>query len=150
MRAFLSIKYHDNHQNRPLIETISSAFADMGIEIVCIVRDIEQWGTVHISAAELMKKTFEVIDSCAFVLVDVTEKGVGIGIEAGYAYAKKKPIFTIASVNADISETLKGISTKTLRYNELADLSPIADQLRHAAQSLRNSIHPVLYLSLMK
>jgi nucleoside 2-deoxyribosyltransferase len=36
-----------------------------------------------------MRLTFEKIDICDLVIIDLTEKSVGLGIEAGYAYAKK-------------------------------------------------------------
>lgn len=131
-RAYLAIKYHSNQQNRPLIEAISAALAGQGIEVWCIVRDVEQWGAVHLSATLLMQKTFELLESCDFVLVDLTEKGVGLGIEAGYAFAKNKPIFTIAPAGADVSETLQGISTQLFRYHSQTELTDVACQLAQA------------------
>ncbi len=52
----------------------------------------------------------------------MTEKGVGLGIEAGYAYAKGIPIITIAERGSDISETLKGISKEIFFYDNIEDL----------------------------
>ncbi|MGD9569999.1 MAG: hypothetical protein AB7V48_17085 [Sedimentibacter sp.] len=69
-----------------------------------------------------MKLTFEKIDICDLVIIDLTEKGVGLGIEAGYAYAKEIPIITIAKKGSDISETLLGISKKTFFYNNIEEL----------------------------
>jgi nucleoside 2-deoxyribosyltransferase len=53
----------------------------------------------------------------------LTEKGVGLGIEAGYAYAKGIPIITIVKSGSDISETLVGISKKIFLYNNIEDLA---------------------------
>lgn len=69
-----------------------------------------------------MKLTFEKIDICDLVMIDLTEKGVGLGIEAGYAYAKGIPIITIAKSGSDVSETLKGISNELSFYNNIKDL----------------------------
>ena len=69
-----------------------------------------------------MKLTFEKIDSCDLVIIDLTEKGVGLGIEAGYAYAKETPIITIAKSGSDISETLVGISKKIFFYKNIEDI----------------------------
>ena len=56
------------------------------------------------------------------MVVDLTEKGVGLGIEAGYAYAKKTPIVVIAKRGSDISTTLQGISQKQFLYEKFEDL----------------------------
>jgi len=42
-----------------------------------------------------MKKSTTAIDKCDFSLVELSEKGAGIGIELDYAYAHEIPIFTI-------------------------------------------------------
>jgi 2'-deoxynucleoside 5'-phosphate N-hydrolase len=70
-----------------------------------------------------MQKTFALIDASDTVVVDLTEKGVGIGIEAGYAYAKGKPVFTIAKRGSDISTTLSGISSRIAWYNDYSEIS---------------------------
>lgn len=92
---------------------------------MCIIRDVEQWGASNYSAQELMRITFEEIVSSDMVVVDLTEKGVGVGIEAGYAYAKNKPIITIAKDGSEISETLKGISSKIITYAGLDEIDQI-------------------------
>lgn len=129
MHAFLSIKYHPDQANRTLITTISSALEQHGFATICVCRDIEQWGAIHFQADELMHKTFAAIDRCSLVVVDLSEKGVGLGIEAGYAYARGKPIITIACRNADISMTLRGISTHIFTYDDPSDLSTLFAQL---------------------
>ncbi|MCI0474763.1 MAG: nucleoside 2-deoxyribosyltransferase, partial [Anaerolineales bacterium] len=105
------------------IEMIAAALRARGIESVCIARDIEQWGKLHFDARELMARTFAAIDACDLVVVDLTEKGVGVGIEAGYAHAKNIPVVTIAQVGADISETLRGIARAAFWYEGDSDLT---------------------------
>jgi nucleoside 2-deoxyribosyltransferase len=124
MKAYIAIKYHANHSNRERIEEISAALERQGFETVCITRDIERWGKVQFDPDTLMQRTFKEIDTSDVVVVDLTEKGVGVGIEAGYAFAKDIPIVTIARTGSDISETLRGISEILLydRYNDLARL----------------------------
>ena len=116
MKADIAIKYHPDNKNRPLIEQISLALARNGIESVCVVRDLENWGEVHFSPEDLMQKSFAAIDACDLMVVDLSEKGVGVGIEAGYAWARGIPILTIARAGADISETLQGISQAVFWY----------------------------------
>lgn len=122
MRAYIAIKYHPDHRNRARIEAIGAALEACGFDTVCVIRDVERWGEVDLSPHELMKRTFLAIDGSDLVVVDLTEKGVGVGIEAGYAHARAKPIVSIAERGSDISATLRGISTEVVLYRQDADL----------------------------
>ena len=122
MRAYISIKYRPDNSNRNCIEKIASALEQNGFETVCITRDIEKWGQIELSPEELMQRTFSEIDLSHLIVIDLTEKGVGLGIEAGYAYAKGIPIVVIAKKGSDISATLQGISQQLFLYGEFDDL----------------------------
>lgn len=119
---YLALKYHPDHKNRNLIELISSACRSAGYETVCIARDIEKYGQIHLPPGELMRLSFEKIIQSKYLLVDLSEKGVGIGIEAGYAYATGIPIITILPKDAEISDTLSGISSFEYRYQRPGDI----------------------------
>ena len=122
MKAYISIKYREDSSNRDCIEKISSALERNGFETVCVARDIEKWGQVQLSPHDLMQRAFAEIDSSNLIVVDLTEKGVGLGIEAGYAYAKQIPIVVIARRGSDISTTLRGIAMELFLYDEFEDL----------------------------
>ena len=122
MKAFLSIKYHADHSNRAHIQQLSRALETCGYTTVVIARDVEQWGQVALSPAELMRQTFVALEGCDLVVVDLTEKGVGIGIEAGYAHAKGIPIVAMARQGRDISTTLQGIARQTLWYDSYQEI----------------------------
>jgi nucleoside 2-deoxyribosyltransferase len=125
MKVFLSIKFHEDSSNRALIEKIISAIEANGCEAVCVIRDIERWGEHKSSIQELMQQTFDLIGSCDVVVVDLSEKGVGIGIEAGYACAMGKPIWVIARSESELSETLLGIAKTVRTYEDAEELSRI-------------------------
>ncbi len=129
MKAYLGIKYYEDNRNRPLIEGISSALEQCDFETVCIVRDIEKWGYQRFSPTDLMQKTFAIIQTSQIVVIDLSEKGVGLGIEAGYAVAKNVPVITIAQKGADISTTLKGISQAVFLYHNFEELIPFFSSL---------------------
>ena len=122
MKAYIAIKYHPNNKNRVLIEQISNALEQCGFDTVCVARDLEKWGEAHFRPEELMEKSFREIDRSDIVVIELTEKGVGIGIEAGYALSKGIPILTVAKKGSDISTTLQGISQKILKYDREAEL----------------------------
>ena len=129
MKAYLGIKYHADNRNREVIEEISEVLARCGIVTSCVTRDLEHWGAVRLEAPNLMQKTFEMIDSCDIVLIELSEKGVGLGIEAGYAYAKGIPVVTVAKRGSDISETLRGILEEVIFYDDVRDLEPFFTNL---------------------
>ena len=89
-----------------------------GVKTKVMVRDVEQWGNVRLAPEELMRRAFSYIDQADMVVLECTEKGVGLGIEAGYARAKNKPLFLVARTGTDISVTAQGIATKVIFYNE--------------------------------
>ena len=127
----MGIKYHADNRNREVIEEISEVLARCGVTTSCVARDLEQWGAVRLKARDLMQKTFEMIDSCDLVVTELSQKGVGLGIEAGYAYAKGIPVVTIAKQGRDISETLGGISEEVVFYDDVEGLEPFfADLLQ--------------------
>ncbi len=129
MKAYIAIKYHEDHSNREQIEMISAALEKQGFETICITRDLEKWGQVQFDPARLMQKTFDQIEASELVVVDLTEKGVGLGIEAGYAAAKNIPLVTIARKDSDISTTLAGISDQVFLYSQFDELTRFFGQI---------------------
>lgn len=146
MRAYISIKYRADNSNKNCIEKIASALEQNGFETVCITRDIEKWGQIKLSPEELMQRTFSEIDLSHLIVIDLTEKGVGLGIEAGYAYAKGIPVVVIAKTGSDISATLRGISQQLFLYDDFDDLTHFfkdsicfGDQMKDTEPPLRLS-----------
>lgn len=126
MHIYLAIKYHPDALNRPLIEAISAALAAAGHQVTCVARDLEEWGAVSFAPDELMRRSFQAIDRADLVLVELSEKGVGLGIEAGYAHAQGIPIVVVAQRGADISTTLQGIAAQTFFYTDPAEVAALA------------------------
>lgn len=127
MKAYIGVKYHEDYRNKLVVDKISSILEDKGYETICIVRDIRDEEQIRYTPNELMKLTFKRINICDLVIIELTEKGVGLGIEAGYAFAKEIPIIIIAKSGSDISETLAGISNKIIFYD---DIESIDSQLK--------------------
>jgi nucleoside 2-deoxyribosyltransferase len=117
LSAYVGIKYHSDHRNRPLIEQLCSALLGAGISTRLVVRDIEEWGKVSMDPAQLMAETFQTIDSSDVVVIELSEKGVGLGIEAGYAFAVSIPIVVLHRSDTDVSSTLEGIAEAVIPYS---------------------------------
>jgi nucleoside 2-deoxyribosyltransferase len=119
MKAYLAIKYQEDNSNKELIEDICRELALEKIDVKVMIRDHEKWGKVSLTPKELMKLTFKEIDKADFLLIEFSEKGVGLGIEAGYAYSQNKPIIVIAKKGSEISSTLQGIAKKIIFYENI-------------------------------
>ena len=131
--VYLAIKFHADHRNRNLVDRISAVFEKHGLTTVCVARDFEQWGQVSFDAHDLMQRALEAIHRSAAVVVEFTEKGVGLGIEAGYAAALDIPVFVLLRPEAEVSTTLDGISTDVFRY---ADDDSLNDSVTRIADTI--------------
>ena len=118
MKVFLSIKYYDDMRNKNLIEKICLAIENCGDVPFVFAKNVLNYGKCEFSAEEIMKIAFNEINSSDVLLIDATELSIGIGIEAGYAFSKKIPIYLIAKKDAYVSNSIKGVASKALFYDE--------------------------------
>ncbi len=130
MKAYLAIKFHEDYKNRDLIEQISNSLEIAGFKSTVMVRDYEKWGKIQFTPVELMELTFKLIDESNLLILEFSEKGTGLGIEAGYAYAKNKPIIVVAQYSSEISLTLSGIANEIYFYENPKELSQIFKNLK--------------------
>jgi hypothetical protein len=122
-QLFLSIKYYEDARNQAWVENLRQALDVHKIRLVCVAADLEHWGAVCYSVKELMQRTFEYIRNSDAVLVELSAKGVGVGIEAGYAAGCGIPVWVVALPGCEISETLCGIADWVYRYENVQDLA---------------------------
>ncbi len=122
-KVYFGIKYYPDNRNRSLIEAFEKKFQECGWESYCVVRDLEQWGKNHFDPEAIMLDTFARIDSSDLVMIDVSEKGIGLGIEAGYARAKEIPLFVTIREGLEVSTTVKGIADRVITYKDIADIN---------------------------
>lgn len=122
MKAFLSIKYYDDMKNKSLMEKICSQFGNKGINVFLFARDIQNYAPCKLSGQEVMDIAFDEIKKSDVIIVEASEISIGVGIEAGVAYANNIPIYTIAQKEAYVSNSIKGISKKCFFYDIPEDL----------------------------
>ena len=122
MKSYLAHKFRSDNRNKELVEALAESLKNSGVETVIMARDFEKWGEVKFTPQELMKLSFGQIDLCDCLILEFSEKGTGLGIEAGYAYATKKPIYVIAKSGLEISTTLQGIADKIVFYNNPSEI----------------------------
>lgn len=71
---------------------------------------------------QMMQEAMRQIDIADLLIAETSDKAIGIGIEAGYAKAKGKPVIYLRNKEADHSTTLSGISDQQIVYENNTDL----------------------------
>lgn len=124
IHSFFALKFHEGDADRAKVESIEKALNAAGITITVIARDVEKWGQAKIPKGKALMRdyAFPAMQKCDCNIIEFSEKGVGLGINAGYCYAIGKPIFVIAKTGSDISSTIADLATKVIFYDEPSDL----------------------------
>ena len=71
---------------------------------------------------QMMVQAMLDIDASDLLIAEVSEKAIGIGVEAGYAKAKGIPVVYIRQSASEHSTTIAGISDYQIFYNDATDL----------------------------
>lgn len=135
--VYLAIKFHSDHRNRELVDRISTEMESRGLTTVCVARDFEKWGEINLNPGDLMQIALDAVRQSDAVVIEFSEKGVGLGIEAGYASASEIPVFVLHRQDADVSTTLRGVASAVIEYTD-------GDSLNEAIDSLVAGIDPQL------
>ncbi len=119
MIAYISISY-SNRKN-------------LQVEVDAIMETLQQYGitgfvfadTYSFNASqekEMMEQAFADIDQSLLLIAETSEKGIGIGVEAGYAKAKGKTVIYLRNKAAEHSTTVAGTSDFQIIYSDTNDL----------------------------
>lgn len=119
-QIYISSSFSRQKELKETIDTIKKA-----IEVVDYTSFvfIEQYSFDVIQEREMMQRALLDIDKSCCLLAETTDKGIGIGIEAGYAKAQGKPVVYIRKVEASHSTTMSGMSDYHVLYQDTKDLS---------------------------
>lgn len=120
MTAYIAISYEGRQRLSAELETICAALKDVGIDPFVFVDHY----TFHATEEKaMMAQAMNEIDRCEILLAVASEKAIGIGIEAGYAKGKGKPVIYIRDTAAPHSTTLSGLSDHQIIFSDYPDLS---------------------------
>lgn len=122
MKAFLAIKYYEDMRNKDLIEKIYAAFKKQGIELFVFARNVQHYKKFDMAPQEIMERAFYEIKNSDIFIIDASELSIGIGVEAGVAYSNGIPIYLIARKDAEVSNSIKGISKDSYFYDSPDEL----------------------------
>jgi nucleoside 2-deoxyribosyltransferase len=119
MKAYISVSFNRRQGLDKELKAIEAVLSKLGIDPFVFV-DNHKFDITQ--EQEMMKQATADIDKCDILIAETSDKGIGIGIEVGYAKAKMKPIIYLRHKTADHSTTVSGISDFQIIYENISDL----------------------------
>jgi len=119
-KAYFAISFSDRKKFDKEIAHLVDKASQSDIEIFVFV-DKYHFGDNQ--EKEMMQVAFDTIDKSDFLIAELTHKSIGVGIEVGYAHAKKKPIIYIRKKGSAYSTTTAGCADFSLEYDTELDLT---------------------------
>ena len=119
MRANISVSFSKRQAFNSAISAIVDVLSKFGVEPLIFV-DMYHFGFGE--EKQMMQQAMLDIDRSSLLIAETSDKGIGIGIEVGYAKAKNKPIIYLRQSSAAHSTTTAGISDYQIVYDDPAHL----------------------------
>ena len=119
MKAYIAVSFSKRKLFAKVIAAITETMNDSGIEPFVF---IDHYTFLPEQEQEMMQQAMNDIDGCDLLIAETSEKAIGIGIEAGYAKGKGKPVIYLRHASAEHSTTLSGISDHQVIYKNDEDL----------------------------
>jgi 2'-deoxynucleoside 5'-phosphate N-hydrolase len=119
MRAYIAVSYSKrklvNKEITLIIETLNTFDISAFVFVDNYKFNISQ-------EKQMMLQAMQDIENCEILIAETSEKGIGIGIEVGYAKAKGKIVIYVRHQNAEHSTTVSGISDFQIIYSNHQDM----------------------------
>ena len=119
MRAYIAVSYSKRKLVDKEITLIIETLNTFDISSFVFV-DKYKFNTSQ--EKQMMLQVMKDIENCDILIAETSEKGIGIGIEVGYAKAKGKIVIYLRHQNAEHSTTVSGISDFQIIYSNNKDL----------------------------
>ena len=118
-KVFVSYSYSKREDVRVLHEKIKRLMEDkFGLEVYAFVFDYNDTADDN----KLMNDALSKVNESDMLIVELSNKSVGVGIEAGYAKAKGKPIIYLHKQETELKQTMNGIADEVVTYENTENL----------------------------
>jgi nucleoside 2-deoxyribosyltransferase len=135
--AYVAISVDNHKKMTPILTAIRQVLEFYNINPIIFV---ERYSMSSADHAAMMQLALLNVDLADFLIAEVSEKAIGVGVEVGYAAAKGKPIVYLRKHDAPFSTTVGGIASHTIVYETETELRT---KLSHTLQQLiRDKVHP--------
>ena len=119
-RAYLAVSLDHRPHLESVIQTLQTCLKKHAIELFVFV---DHYHFSSNDEVKMMQTAFMEIDRSDILIAEVSVKAIGVGLEAGYAAAKEKPIWYLRNHSSAHSSTVSGIATERIFYLNEQDLS---------------------------
>jgi len=119
LKAYISVSYSKRKTFDLQVQAIIAAVKSCGMVPFVFV---DQYQFDSSQERAMMNQALADIDQSDLLIAETSDKGIGIGIETGYAKAKGKPVIYVRHTEAEHSTTVSGISDYQIIYSGAADL----------------------------
>ena len=133
MNSYLSVKFQGEDSEETVRELIT-AIERTGFTVTAPVRDFDDFGRNNQDVTNLVPYMTNALDHTDIVFVDATDKGVGIGFEAGYAAANGIPVIVLHYGDSEISPILELAARRILPYNSYEELYQQLETLKRTLE----------------
>lgn len=120
MRAYISVSFNKRKLLDKELTAIITTLKEFGIAAFVFV---DHYKFEFSEERQMMEQAMNEIDNCDLLIAETSDKGIGIGVEAGYAKAKNKPVIYLRQTDAAHSTTVSGISDSQIIYSDSRDLA---------------------------
>jgi 2'-deoxynucleoside 5'-phosphate N-hydrolase len=117
--AYVAIAVRSRETLSPIIEAIKQVLLYYEVEPIIFVDRYSFSSADHAAMMELALRT---LDHTDFLIAEVSEQAIGVGIEVGYAAAKGKPVLYLRRANAEFATTVAGVATHSIAYSTEIEL----------------------------
>jgi len=118
-KGYFAISFADKNQYAKTINYLVKHLVNRDIELLVFV---DKYHFKPYQEKEMMRAAFAEINTSNFLIAELSNKSIGVGIEIGYAFALKKPIIYVRQKGTEYSTTTAGCSESIIEYLNEFDL----------------------------
>src|SRR5688572_5550221 len=100
-RIFFSVSFRAKDGLKAEIKLIGDMVQKVGFKLFVFV---DEYNFALGEETLMMKQSFSDIEKSEFVIAELSDKAIGVGIEIGYAVALKKQVFYLRKKGTDYSK----------------------------------------------
>jgi len=119
MKAYISVSFSKRNLVDKEITSIVDTLNEFKIPS-CVFVDNYKFDLAQ--ERQMMVQAMADIDNCDILIAETSDKGIGVGIEVGYAKAKNKTVIYVRRKDKEHSTTVSGISDFQVFYMDNNDL----------------------------
>ncbi|MEY3784011.1 MAG: hypothetical protein RLZZ230_333 [Candidatus Parcubacteria bacterium] len=118
-KVYIGISFKGRKEKESEVEQIKKVLTEKGFHPMVFVDD---YVYVPGKDKEMMDQAVKDISESVLLLVELSEKAIGVGLEVGIAAALNIPVLYVYQEDSEYSKTVGGLSDRVIAYKNDSDL----------------------------